>query len=37
MGISDGEPQPMMAMNVGVGSCRSDSGVIELLSVRRYS
>ena len=37
MGIRFGEPQPIMAMNVGVGSVRRDAGVMDVVSVRMYS
>ena len=37
MGIREGEPQPMMAMKVGVGRFRRESGVMEEVRVRRYS
>lgn len=35
--IRDGEPQPMIAINVGTGSCKSESGVMEFDNVRKYS
>lgn len=35
--ISDGEPQPTMAMNVGVGRERREEGVMELVRERMYS
>jgi len=37
MGIREGEPQPMMAMKVGVGRCRRLSGVMDFVNVRTYS
>jgi hypothetical protein len=37
MGMSEGEPQPMMAMKVGVGSVRRESGVMEDVRVRMNS
>lgn len=37
MGIREGEPQPTMAMNVGVGRERREEGVMELVRERMYS
>lgn len=37
MGIREGEPQPMMAMAVGVGRWRREEGVMEAVRVRMYS
>lgn len=37
MSISAGSPQPTTAMNVGIGSCSSDSAVIDAERLRRYS
>lgn len=37
MGIREGEPQPITAMKVGMGSWRRESEVMEAERVRRYS
>jgi hypothetical protein len=37
MGIREGAPQPTMAMKVGVGRLRRESGVMDVVRVRRYS
>jgi len=37
MGIREGEPQPTMAMNVGMGRERRESGVMDSERSLRYS
>ena len=37
MGIREGAPWPTIAMKVGVGRARSESGVMDSVRVRRYS
>jgi len=37
MDIKEGDPQPTMAMNVGVGRDRREAGVMELVRERMYS
>jgi hypothetical protein len=37
MGIKAGEPQPIIAMNVGTGRCRREEGEMDVVRVRMYS
>lgn len=37
IGIRAGEPHPIMAMKVGMGRERRESGVVVLVRVRMYS
>lgn len=37
IGMRCGEPQPIIAMKVGVARCRRLEGVIDFVNVRMYS